>query len=55
MMEITTTDIRNRMKEILRELQAGRRLTLTRLGRPIGILCPPAEVQQQKKKAKESR
>ena len=42
-MEVTTAETKKHLSALLKRVEAGERITITRYGKPVAVLTPPAE------------
>ena len=42
-MQVTTAEAKRHLSELLKRVQSGERITITRYGRPVATLAPPME------------
>jgi len=52
--EIGAYEAKTKLPELLRQVQAGKRFTITNRGKPVAELGPPAQLQQDAKAAIEA-
>jgi prevent-host-death family protein len=55
MLEVPSTDAKSRLSELLRTVERGETIAITRHGKVVAYLTPPAEHEAGRKKAAVSR
>lgn len=54
MREVGTFEARNSLSALLEQVERGEEITITRHGRPVARLLPPARSEEQRAKAREA-
>ncbi len=54
MREVGTLEARNSFSSLLEQVERGEEITITRHGKPVARLVPPARTEEQRAKAREA-